>query len=664
MQIKKLITGFLILSNLFVRAEIQPINPKKVKITPSTDSIRICVDYLKKYMKPGPVWQAESPEIQHIVSSLIHFTEDEPIDSVLTKLTSLRKNEGFKFINRSPQMVSDSLKVHGYEAYPTILEKMKKLDRAVWSGVDLNTIPIPEALSIRAKNKKLPIAAGDEKAILQQTGVVLPDSLKNIQVVPDTLIRSVKDFERIRRLDSLRTKILEDARAKYNTMAKKQDPDSAINAYRKRVVKLYSDSLQAHLRDSLKQQDALILTNYNDSIVRLVNDSISNYLQTLERFADNDSVQVSVQSLSGKATKLWLRKNNQMIRRMFIRNEQNDSLGIRLSNLDKHTLRIAIDDDVTFNRIAQKQRRDYVFKKVVPDDKLAKIKKEYAVLNLWNFGGNGIFGVTQTYLNNWKAGGNSAFSFLTVLKGYANYSNDDKTKWENSAEFRNGWVRQGGSLNQLQKNDDKLELISRFGINAFKQWYYSTEVDFETQFFNGYNYPDKTTVISSYMSPAKTFFKLGLDYKPNKNFSLFLSPLTAKNVFIRDTARVDPTRFGVEAHKRSFWEPGMNTDIGYKINLNPQVGFETKYKMFVNYLDPFRKIDLDWENTMVAQLTNRINMTVNLYLLYDSNVTFPTGRFDAKGVEIYKPKLQTKELMTIGFSYKIDRHLYKRKKVD
>ena len=52
-----------------------------------------------------------------------------------------------------------------------------------------------------------------------------------------------------------------------------------------------------------------------------------------------------------------------------------------------------------------------------------------------------------------------------------------------------------------------------------------------------------------------------------------------------------------------------------------------------------------------------------IYFLYDDNVTFSTGKFDPEGLEIYEPRLQTKELMTVGFSYKIDRHIFKRRKI-
>lgn len=49
-------------------------------------------------------------------------------------------------------------------------------------------------------------------------------------------------------------------------------------------------------------------------------------------------------------------------------------------------------------------------------------------------------------------------------------------------------------------------------------------------------------------------------------------------------------------------------------------------------------------------------------MLYDDNVTFATGKYDS-GAEIYKAKWQTKELTTIGFSYKLSKHVYQRKKI-
>jgi len=662
MQLKRLFTGLFILISVSIIAETNPIERKKDNPISSKDSLLIGIDYLKKYIETTNVWKSENPEILRTVNGLIHFAEDERIDTILVKLEKFQKTENFRYINRLPSHVNDSLQVRGYNSYPTIQEKMKQLDRAIWSGVDMKAIPLHENLTAGPDGKVPPIAEGDEEAILRRTHVIIPDSLKNVHALPDSLSQSANDFNRIKKRQEARNILLEAARQRFNYRIARLNLDSAVTAYRHYAVRVFSDSLQTHLRDSLKLQNKQVLIHYNDSVVRAVNDSINHYVQKLQRYAQNDSISVWFHSLTGKPAQVWLRNNQRKMNRIYIKNEQNDSLAIRMMNLDKHTLGIAIDDDVTFSRIAQKQRRDYVFETLSPTQKLNKVQKRYQIVTPWDLGGNGTFGFTQTYLNNWKAGGKSAFSFLSVLKGYANYSNT-KLKWENTGELRNGWIRQGGDVDQTQKNDDKLELISRLGVSAFKKWYYSSEIDFVTQFFNGYNYPDKTKTISSYMSPAKTLFKLGLDYKPNKNFSLFISPITAKYVFVRDTALIDQTRYGVPNDSRSFWEPGLNADLRYKMDVTPRISYETKYKMFVNYQQPFKKLDINWENTVVAQLTDRINMSFMLYMLYDDNVTFDTGRKDINGKAIYKAKWQTRELMTVGFSYKINKRIYKQKKV-
>jgi hypothetical protein len=663
MQLKKLCAGLFILISVSIFAETNRIDKKKEIIFNKADSVKLGIDYLKKHIQTNTIWQSDNPEVLRTVNGLINFAEQERIDTILVKLQKFQKNGDLRYINRSPENVSDSLQVRGFQGYRTILEKMKQLDRAIWNGVDMKTIPLHENLIAGTNGKVPPIAEGDEEAIIRRSRIILPDSLKNVFAVQDSLGKAANNFDKIKNRQKARSFLLEVARQRFNAKIEKMNLDSAISAYRKYAVRVFSDSLQNQLSDSLKLRNRQILTHYNDSIVRSVNDSINLFVKTLQRYTQNDSVSINIQTLSGKPSQLWLRNNQRAISRMYIKNIQNDSIGIQLMNIDKQTIGIAIEDNITFNRIEKKQHRDYVFQKFNPDQKLTKIQKKYDIVAPWDLGGNGTLGFTQMFLSNWKAGGRSAFSFLTVLSGYANYSNDSKLKWENSVEFRNGWIRQGGDIDQTQKNDDKLELISRLGVNAFKDWYYSTEIDFKTQFFNGYNYPNDSVPISTYMSPATTFFKLGFDYKPNKNFSLFLSPITAKNVFVRDTALVDQTKYGVPAHSRSFWEPGLNIDLRYKLDVTPRISYETKYKMFLNYQQPFKKVDINWENTIVAQLTNRISMTFMLYMLYDDNVTFPTGKFGANGTEIFKPKWQTKELTTIGFSYKINKHVYQRRKI-
>jgi len=164
------------------------------------------------------------------------------------------------------------------------------------------------------------------------------------------------------------------------------------------------------------------------------------------------------------------------------------------------------------------------------------------------------------------------------------------------------------------------------------------------------------------MAPAKTFFKVGLDYKPNKDFSLLLSPLTLKNMYVRDTVLIDQTNFGIPADKNSSWVPGLNADVGYKRSVTDDISYETKYKMFINYKEPFSKLDIDWENLMIMRLTDNINMRMMVHLIYDSNILFPV--YDPTEVKVgEKPKLQIKQLMTVGFSYSINRKVMRTRRI-
>jgi len=237
-------------------------------------------------------------------------------------------------------------------------------------------------------------------------------------------------------------------------------------------------------------------------------------------------------------------------------------------------------------------------------------------------------------------------------------------KWDNSGEFRNGWIRPGGKEEQLQKNDDKFEITSRFGVSAYKKWFYSGEFNFETQFFKGYQYPraEDAKPISAFLAPSRMFFKVGMEYKPNKDFSLLLSPFTVKNVYVRDTVLIDQTKFGIDADKKSFWEPGLNADLFYRRSITKDITFETKYKMFLNYKEPFQKFDINWENLFVMKLNEYVNMRLLVHFIYDDDVLFPI--YDDNEVKIgEEPKLQVKEFFSIGFAYKINHKVQHSKRL-
>lgn len=625
------------------------------------------IQILQKYFLNERNWHVTRPDLVDQVNGLIHFIEDEPLDSVILKLEQTVADTAFSYVYRLPDNVPDSLNIPGYYPYQRVSLDIEKI------GLDLQTefqnreLTVPLRLITNIEEKVAVIKPGEGYKLFSDSIYTMPDSLKILDAIPDNMVQDPADFQRILKLDSIRTVYIEKKRIAYNDSLVNAYRDSVIHQYRQDVFEKEYNYRTKRVTDSVKMNNYNILRNYNNSVMRAVNDSISNIIRGLTEYADFiDTTRLVIYNLTDNSSEILLQNQNQRYARVWLKNEQQDSLSVMVKSTGKNGIKMLIDDGVTFSRFTPKKTRDFDFSTLGQRSSGApKLGQKYQLITPWIMGGDGTVGFTQTYLENWKKGGESALSLLIVLKGFANYSRaDGKIKWENSSEIRNGWIRPGGKGSELQKNDDKFEITSRFGVSAFKKWYYSTELNYETQFFNGYKYPKSSNPdpISSFMAPARTFFKVGLDYKPNKEFSLFLSPLTIKNVYVRDTALIDQTKFGIDADKKSFWEPGLNADLSYKRDITKDISYETKYKMFINYQYPFSKFDINWENLVVMRLTEYINMRMMVHMIYDDDVLFPV--YDENDVKIgEKPKLQLKQLITVGFSYKINRQVVRTRRI-
>ena len=632
-------------------------NPQKKRNDnlPDSISVKSDIEFLKKYFFTNKIWHVISRHAGENIEGLVHFVEDQPIDSILKDIDKYDK----KLVTRLPEDVADTLSIKGYISSNELNRRLAEIEKSIRDEFANKTIDVPDRFLEGIEEKAGTIAPGKGLKLYEDSVYILPDSLKLLDAVPESMMKTAEDFQRILKLDSVRNVIVERHRRMYNDSIVTAYRDSVTTAYRQNLIQNIINTQKKRLIDSVKISNYELVKEYNDEVVSLVNDSIKFALANVAEYAAfTDTTVLNFLNLRNQSSSILL-SNNPRLTRVWVKNEQNDSISIMLRSMDKRTIQMLLDDGVTITRFVEKESKKINFDHIRPSYNLEKIMEKYKVETPWKLEGNGNLGFTQTYLQNWKKGGQSAISLLTVLKGSAIYE-QNKVKWENNAEIRNGWIQTGGEGEKIQKNDDKFEITSRFGLSAFKKWYYSAELDFETQFFRGYNYPDRTTPISGFLSPARTLLKIGMDYKPNKNLSVFISPLTAKLISVRDTAIIDQTKFGVDENKKRFWEPGLNADIKLKKKISPDITYETKYKMFINYTAPFKKFDINWENQVTMQLTERINMQMMLHLLYDDNVLF-TETKTINGVEttISKPKLQVKELITVGFSYNINKKIYK-----
>lgn len=653
---------FLIALIFFLTASFSSVSiaQQEPKSKNKPDTISFDIEYLKSFLDTsGSGWSSHYSGLSQKLNSLINYLEEENPDSVVTWFeNNLSKDSVFFY--RSSIDLPDNILIPGFVTDQELEEMMKDLDYSVKESIVKQQIPVPEQLLSNLSLKVNTVPPEESTRLLEEGKITLPDSLRNIDASPDSLSDDPDQLKVTQYKDSIRQAFIEKSRIEYNDRLISQYIDSVAKEYRDEYVDSFSKKLQNELTDSIRLQNMELLTSYNDSVVRLTNDSVYQAINRLISFVREEPSNIQIYNSDMKSTILSTNNVNQLYTRLFIKNAQNDSLNIKIENAGRNSLQISIDDAVTLSRFRTQDSRTISLQdNRIIDNSLKKSENRFTITTPWKLGIDGNVGFTQTYLNNWKRGGKSSLSALLIFKGFANYSLN-KLKWENSLEIRNGWINPADD--KIQKNDDKFEVISRVGLSAFKKWYYSTEIDFLTQFFNGYNYPDREKRISGFLSPAKTLIKLGLDYKPNNDVSMFLSPITAKNVFVRDTVHIDAGHYGIDEGKRSFWNLGMNAEIKYKRLLVSDITYETNYKMFVNYRAPFSAIDVDWENNLTMQLNSYINLRLLLHLVYDDNVTFPTDKIDLEGNTIYKPKWQLKEFMTIGFSYKLNKQIRRRER--
>lgn len=449
-------------------------------------------------------------------------------------------------------------------------------------------------------------------------------------------------------MDSTLNVLFMTSRKAYNDSVMNRWRDKITFSYRSGIIAQKTDLRIKDYKKSVADQNLALLTDYNQKTVSVVNDSLRLALHYLITHAEGDSTLIRLTNLSDSKAELWTANRSMKPIRMYLKNAQNDSLSVILINNRKGELKLVIDDGVKLTRYAETQNRTITFETKAPDKKLLKVNLKQVVYPPWTLRGNGSVGFTQTSLTNWAKGGESALAALIISKYTANYSKP-KVKWENSAEFRYG-VNKSRSRG-LEKNDDKIELQSRLGLSAFKKWFYSAETNFRTQIANGYAFPDKVNPISAFMAPGFLTFSLGLDYKPSKDFSLFLSPLTSKTTYIRDTTLIKPSKFGLLPGTKKLWEPGLIVKANWHKKIADNISYDTKGEFFNNYMYPFRKMAFEWEQVLLMEVNRFINVRIMTQMIYDYNTKFPV--YDGAGkVTGQKPKLQFEELFTIGFAYK------------
>jgi hypothetical protein len=432
------------------------------------------------------------------------------------------------------------------------------------------------------------------------------------------------------------------------------------------VVGILDDSTIIHIGDSIKLYLADTLDiPFTEINKPRIGDSLRYAVNVLVEEIRKDSMLVWIMNLANDSTNVWVNKKEKSFSRFWLKNEVMDSIGLWMENVGRKGIKLTLDDGVYFKKFSRNKKIDnFKFEEEKPDADLRKITPIVVKPVYWKIGAESGINFTQGYLSNWVKGGESSVSALGDFTSFANYTKN-KTKWENNFRIKYGIMKTGEK--GLRKNDDLWEINSKFGQKAFgklgremmkkngkeslKNWYYSFLVSLKSQIADGYNYPNDSVIVSSFMSPGHLFFALGLDYKPSKTTSLLISPITSKLTIVRDTINIDQTKYGLDPDRKIKSEMGGYVKAKFLFKFNDDISLGNKLTLFTNYLVNPQNIDIDWEATLKMKINYNINANISTHLIYDDDIQVPI--FDNEGIKIGSgPRVQFKEIISIGFTYK------------
>lgn len=265
---------------------------------------------------------------------------------------------------------------------------------------------------------------------------------------------------------------------------------------------------------------------------------------------------------------------------------------------------------------------------------------------------------------NWNAGGNNSISALGNARFERNYK-FRYIQWDNFMDLRYGLNIQEGQ--KLRKTDDAIRLSSTFGFQSdtISNWYYSARANFNTQFSNGYKYPDRTAPKSRFMAPGYSFLGAGTSYiTKDQKFNLYISPITQKTTFVLDDDLANKGAFGVQkaildadgnivqAGEKIFLEFGFLLTNEYETEVMKNMLLKHRLSLYTDYLRRFGNVDVDWELNIDLQVNKYIVTTIGTHVIYDDDILFDEQK-NAAGLVIDpgETRIQFKQLLGVGVLY-------------
>lgn len=276
-----------------------------------------------------------------------------------------------------------------------------------------------------------------------------------------------------------------------------------------------------------------------------------------------------------------------------------------------------------------------------------EVKKDGEQKEGWNKGGTFALNLGQGASRNWTAGAEqSSFSANAALYLFANEKRA-KHYWDNALTTSFGFIQ--ATSTGARKNDDRIDILSKYGVNLTKKLFFTNLANFRTQYTEGFDYssvPDSVTGrykrTSHLFAPAYAVLATGIEWKPTDYFSIFYSPASVRWVIVTNRPKEFAALYNVDSAQKVAIEFGSFATINFKKEIMKNITYQSRLDLYSNYLhDPFY-VDIYWTNGINMKVNRFINVTYNLDMIYDNDAMF-------KGT---KAGLQLRSFLGVGFAAK------------
>ena len=271
------------------------------------------------------------------------------------------------------------------------------------------------------------------------------------------------------------------------------------------------------------------------------------------------------------------------------------------------------------------------------------------------------FDISEIAFLNWNAGGTSSISGLIKSKFTRVYTKENYN-WTNELVMRYGLNKQDGI--ELRKTEDAFQYNTAFGYrtDTISNWYYTAKLNFNTQFTEGYSYPNTSTAVSKLFAPAYLFVGIGAEYATKeKNKLLYISPFTSKMTFVLDQRLANLGSFGVVKatydSEGNLLTPGEKSKIElgflitalYKKEILKNIILENRISLYSDYINRFGNVDIDNDLQIELVVNDHVRTNIGAHIIYDDDIK---AKEEVEGVQVtVGPKLQLKQVLGVGITY-------------